>query len=312
MDRTLASFEELNQTSLSWVKNQKPSDLMSVLNGLSRAAEIFANILDGAQNAEASSILSLVLIRIARTGAEKTSKPRLLLCELKRLSKNYSSQYLNDAYDRLVKAETKHLLFRMKRFYQYDLVVDSLHYKIELPSSKKNFISREISKAITLLVRKKTVSFDEFLREVFQFSFYDSDTHRQKIYNFLNKLKKCLPKDLKILTRYENVYLQGTLDKVLILEVDELEQLIEAHPCWDKLSDILLKEVRLEPFAKIEKAIQIFRNQRGQKLTRKYFQDRIGSSKSEVHRILVEMQKRGLVIKEGRGKSTIYIASVQL
>lgn len=169
------------------------------------------------------------------------------------------------------------------------LIVDTIHFTVQNTKSQERFISRELSKALALLVEKKAVSFSEFLKEVFQFKFYDSQYHRQKVYNCLQKVKKLLPPGLKILTRYEKIYLEGEVSQIFVIHPAAINSLPPDVP------------------DKVLKAILVIKNNKKVELSRNDFQKQMGVSKSEAHRLLVSLEELGFVGKEGRGKSTRYI-----
>jgi DNA-binding transcriptional ArsR family regulator len=176
------------------------------------------------------------------------------------------------------------------------LLVDANHYTIQRLKSQEKLISRELSKALALLAQKGVVNFSEYIKEVFQFNFYDPECHKQKIHNSVQKLKKLLPPDLKIITRYEKIYLEGETSQIFVIPLNAINVDEEIE---------VLRPSNIPP--KIIRALSTMRIPNKATLQRKDFEEELQISKSAALRLLISLEKHGLVTKTGQGKSTLYM-----
>jgi transcription initiation factor IIE alpha subunit len=167
------------------------------------------------------------------------------------------------------------------------LIVDAENFTIQKIQSQEKILSREIVRALAFLIDRKTVDFSEYLREVFQFSFYDSYLHRQKVFNSLQKVKKVLPSDIKIVSRYEKIYLEGEVEQIAITRPSPTEQ----RPA----------------VTQDEALLTLLKSAKQSSLRRNEIQTQLAISKRAALRILADLEERGLVAKRGRGRTTKYV-----
>jgi DNA-binding transcriptional ArsR family regulator len=110
------------------------------------------------------------------------------------------------------------------------------------------------------------------------------------------KLKKLLPPDLKIITRYEKIYLEGETSQIFVIPLNAINVDEEIE---------VLRPSNIPP--KIIRALSTMRIPNKATLQRKDFEEELQISKSAALRLLISLEKHGLVTKTGQGKSTLYM-----
>jgi len=172
-------------------------------------------------------------------------------------------------------------------------------------------ISSEIlSKALQLFYERPIISFVDFSKKIFNFSYYDQDIHKNKIFNLLSRLKKINPILLKIKTKHSIIYCPSLIDSVKFYglktqdydpnKLNNWQQIINLKLINKESSKIEMNQLKVEKYI-LSKGIVSNHN----------LQEKFEISKSSALRYINDLLKQGTIIKYGNGKKTFYKARLE-
>jgi hypothetical protein len=183
------------------------------------------------------------------------------------------------------------------------LIVDQSSHIIVSQRQNKKIISPDFSRALMILKSQFCVPFETFAKVAFNHSYYNSDYHTQKIYNFLHGLKSYLPQGAKIVTRNQNVYLFDDSDQIHIVYCRSTTTNSRFREIWTTLMHFGSQD-QIQNLSTELKVLTVFKEKKV--MRRSELQIVSGLSRSSIHRLLVTFKKDGLIRPVGKGKSVVY------
>ena len=203
---------------------------------------------------------------------------------------------------------------------KYELKVNLASNEIYARGLENSIISKPLALALAAISDQESISLQNLLFQSFQIQNYDSVIHDSKIYNILARLKKIIPKTLKIRVKEGRVFKTGPWNLVQIDSLGPLAASLTEDNLWQTLL------ARKSPVghgnpggADPQQNYAINSNTKefgllaaticnvGERLTRDDFQTRFNLKRSTANRFLVGWEKAGQIRRLGTGRSTAYI-----
>lgn len=164
-------------------------------------------------------------------------------------------------------------------------------------------VSKPICLLIHTLKNEQSLSFSDLMELCFSIDGYDEDHHQRKIMNLLTRVRKLLPNEIKIFTKDQRVYVEGSFKSVRF--INEASENVK----WSlpRIFDLPCMEQNKHHLDRWIQPSLVFKKLKNKKtLSRQEIQDFLKLSKATSNRLLQRWVNEGFLSKSSAGRSTIY------
>jgi hypothetical protein len=218
-------------------------------------------------------------------------------------NKQISGQFYNDENFRW-KELLKKIKLLQKPSGKFDgLVIDQDTFQVKTKDAI--FISESIVKVLDLLASEEQCTFSDALEFGFQISGYDDGIHKVKIHNLLNRIKKILPRQLKIVTRGQFIYLQGEREKISRVRNQSYRIPVVEKALMQKQRIAQQKNILMDRW--VHPRLVLKKAAGKSEISRHDLQRVMRASKATTNRWIQKWLDHGYIRRTGTGKSTTYL-----
>ncbi len=189
-------------------------------------------------------------------------------------------------------------------------VIDPVRSLVIFKNGEQVF-SESLVNAFKALKTNPVMAIPDFMKAVFGIQRFDEFIHQPKLFNLIARMKEALKRKITFRVRAGFIHTEGDWERVHIraenLHSHSLKSSRQWQPVGEESSFLASQIEKTQSIPGSRKIEKIALSQFEKRFTRKELHEYLGGSKASMVRRLNELIESGSLVRQGLGKSTVYL-----